>query len=76
MNEIFLFAAFTWGIVGTGLAIWLGFKMGRLTKGESPLLKQKEVKSVDKNAIDNPDIFTEAVNDGLEGDPNERLRTI
>lgn len=66
-------------LVGAGLvfiAVGLGFKMGRLTKGESTKLKQKEVKNVDKNAIDNPDIFSEAVNDGLEGDPNARLRTM
>ncbi len=58
------------------IGILFGFKMGRRTKDEDIRITMPEIKKTDTGALDTPDIFSEHVNDGLEGDPDARLRTV
>ena len=71
----FICVAFACGCIGNILALVLGFKMGRLRDGQKEIFEPK-IKDEHKDAIDEPDIFSQHVNDGTEGDPNERIRTL
>ena len=76
IDNLVILVGFCCGGALSALCITLGFKMGRRTQGQEPTIKQEKIKNSDKDKLDGPDIFSEAVNDGLEGDPNERLRTM
>ncbi len=58
------------------LCVIVGFKMGRRTKGEDVKIVDSTTELTGKHTLNSSDIFTDSVNDGLEGDPNERLKTI
>jgi hypothetical protein len=77
MNEIYYLlpmAIITGFAIGIG-AIVLGFKMGRRTQGESTSIKEVTIESNHKEILADPDIFDTHINDGTEGDVNERIRT-
>jgi hypothetical protein len=64
------------GSAVTFLSLFIGFKMGRTTKGVDTNIIMPKIKKTGKNTLDSPDVFTEHLNDGPEGDTDERLRTV
>ena len=56
--------------------IYLGFRMGRLTKDSPDNISIVTKEMPDKDVLDTPDIFSESINDGTIDDPDARIRTI
>jgi len=75
-KELLFFAFMLFGSGVTLLCLWIGFRMGRTTNGADPNIITTKIKKTGKNTLDSPDVFTEHLNMGPEGDENDRLKTI
>jgi len=62
-------------IIMVGCVI-IGFKMGRATRDEDVRITGTNNTKESRASLDTMDVFSEHINDGLEGDPDERLRTV
>ena len=58
------------------ISVVIGFRMGRRTIGEAPEIKDPTIELTGKQTLDSQDIFSEHVNDGPEGESDERIGTI
>jgi hypothetical protein len=76
MTELLFFAFMFFGSAVTFVSLCIGFKLGRTTKGVDTNIIPTKIKKTGKNTLDSPDVFTEHLNDGPEGDTDERLRTV
>jgi len=75
-NLIFVLIGYALAAVSTGGAVILGFRMGRRTIGEAPEIKDPTIEKTGKQTLDSQDIFSEHINDGPEGESDERIGTI
>lgn len=74
MDLLYMFLGTVYGSLLAMGGVVIGFKMGRKTRDEGTAIIGSDMG--DRGVYEEADAFSEHVNDGLEGDPNERLRTV
>ena len=74
--QIIIWTQFIFSICAVLFGVYLGYRMGQNVVGKSAPLIFKEKAMKDKDALDTPDIFSEALNDSSIDDPNDRLDTL
>jgi hypothetical protein len=69
---------FGMGLFGVIYAFRTGFKAGRQTVNQAPIIEndKEDFDETSRDVLNSPDMFTEALNEEGIDDPNSRLNTL